>query len=56
VQEISREEQQAEWEKLDQNLWSGMEMWLYSLHALSKLVLLPADVALGDTAVTHPWQ
>lgn len=56
MQEISREGQQDEWEILDQNLWSGMEMWLYSLHALSKFVLLPLDVAFGATAVTYLWQ
>lgn len=56
VQEIARERQQAEWEILDQNLWSGMEMWLYSLHILSKFDLLPLDVALGATAVTYVWR
>lgn len=56
MQEISRERQQAEREILDQNLWSGMEMWLYSLHTLTKFVLLPLDVAFEATAVTYPWQ
>lgn len=52
VQKTPKERQQAEWEMLDQNLCSGVKMWLYSFEGRSKFVLLPLDVALRAIAVT----